>query len=163
MSSSEPISAESARILPPIADQSLQIAAKPLKRKYDKRKDNGKHLKVWNNAQKALKRKALGRTESISELQAIDSIKLPREMFKECVDSKSYALAWQIRSDIENRAFGRPYVAINPEAAVRPGGEEVTQRISIAAKNLQIVQAPPEPKRKPRAIQAAAKPAGGLD
>lgn len=90
-------------------------------------------------------------------------MKEPSILYSEALENKAHSLAWQIWQDTENRAFGRPYVAINPEAAVRPGGEEVTQRISIAAKNLQIVQAAPEPKRKPRAIQAAAKPVGGLD
>jgi hypothetical protein len=42
-------------------------------------------------------------------------------MFQEAIEAKSYALAWQIRQDLENRAYGRPYVQINPAEKERHG------------------------------------------
>jgi hypothetical protein len=63
-----------------------------------------------------------------------------------CGDSsaKSYALAWEIWTGLENQAYGRPYVQVNPAEKERQGEHDIN-RIAVAIKNLQIIQQPELP------------------
>jgi hypothetical protein len=122
--------------------------AKSMKGKYDKRKNNGDAGRFTQYGAKAGPTpkwlKNLSRNKSTTYLEQCDAIKTPAQMFQEAIEAKSYALAWQIRQDLENRAYGRPYVQINPAEKERHGEADVS-RIAVAIKNLQIVQTPELP------------------
>jgi hypothetical protein len=114
----------------------------PLTGHYDKRKVNT-NLVAYNKALAKEGRKPLGRHKvsgrrCVTLLRKMDAHKDPVQMFIDAIEAKSYALAWQIRSDVETRALGRPYTAVNPEENERHSGEDVT-RIAVAIRNLQIV------------------------
>lgn len=141
----------------------------PMKGKYDGRGKNCKNLDEHNAlSKKGLKpksRKDIEGRKAITELRQMKAYKKPSEMYAEAIQAKNYSLAWQILQDVETRALGRPYVAVNPDAVERHDAADIS-RIAIAIKNLQIVQAPAERKAskalaagKDQAIEAAAKPA----
>jgi hypothetical protein len=141
-------------------------------KKYDKRLECT-NLDEYNQLQSTLAKRGrkpklradIAVRRSSKQLKAMTDQKSPSELFSDALAAKQYALAWQIRMDTENRAYGRPYQAVNPDAGVRHESDDVS-RIAVAIKNLQIVQAPAQPsltkagRKQPETIEAAAKPGG---
>jgi len=127
------------QVTTPIIDEPVKL----MKGKYDGRRNNGGHHRksvdrgVGNRKPKW--KRHLDKNMAAHELKLCDAYKAPSQMFIEAIEAKSYALAWEIRTGLENRAFGRPYVQVNPAEKERHNEGDVN-RIAVAIKNLQIVQ-----------------------
>lgn len=125
----------------PAARPSQSMAAK-----YDKRgksKQNYKNLAEYHAENritvKGHWRKDLTRYNATGTLGRIDKIKSPEDLYAEAVTNQAYGLAWEIGRDVEARAFGLPFVALNPEEKQRHNEHDVS-RIAIAIKNLNVLQ-----------------------
>lgn len=136
-----------------MAAKPLPDGSQPLKGKYDGRKNNRfriPHRKGINSRCKPNWLKTLGAKHAADVLEELDAILPPAEIYKQAIARNDFRLVWEIRTAVEYRLLGKPFVAVNPET-LPPTGSILNQdnRLQVAVSNL-IVQTPESKGRKIR-------------
>lgn len=139
-----------------------EIQAKPLKGKYDGRRNNRPTAEARQKAGRKLNwAKHLTSNDSAKILKDIDSIASPSEIYQRALDRNLLALCWQIRERVEDRLLGKPFVAENPNA-VKPINNILNDnRLQIAIQ--QLVPAKQVKKRKTKELVQAVSEAKQLE
>lgn len=135
-----------------------EIPLKPLKGKYDGR---GKYPrnKITHRKPGPKPRylRYLSRNSAISVLEQLDSIAAPAEIYTWLWEKKQVSAMIQMRTAVEDRAFGKPYVAQNPEVQQKAAALTQDNRLQVAIQQLNIAN--PLPKqiklRKAKQLKAA--------
>lgn len=142
------------------AAQVVESACKSMKGKYDGRRNNGRKktgVRAYSKpGPKPLWVKNLTKNKASRSLQAIDAIASPEEIYSRAIAANLLSLAWQVRCDIENRLYGKPYTAINPDEKAKPA-TITDNRLQIA---IQQLIPGPKPKRVKTIEAQPALPAG---
>lgn len=155
MSTNPAIPEQSGTIIPP------QKPRKSLKAKYDKRIHNGAHLRTLPQNQPGASKpssnskwiKALKGYDSFKVLREIDSIASCTQIYALAFELKLLPLCWSIRESVENRALGKPFVAINPQTTEQPHTLVQDNRLQVA-----ITQMLPSKDKKAASLQAQTTP-----
>jgi hypothetical protein len=85
-------------------------------RKYDKRKNNGRYKSQVKRGPKPLYLQHMSRNAAGNHLKTFDGIATWEQVYKEAWDKGDYALCASIRFRCEDRLYGKPFTAENPEA-----------------------------------------------
>lgn len=129
-----------------LAANQSQIAAqmsadKPLKGKYDGRRNNGAHLRELNRKHKTgpipLHANELSRRQAKKALDEFDAIATWTQIYNLAWEEKRLTELVRIRESVENRYFGKPYTATPPDNG-KPGWQD--NRLQVAIQNLNIGQ-----------------------
>src|SRR5262249_21920998 len=105
---------------------SADVAVKPMKGKYDKRRYNGAHRAAVNNrGRKPNWVKHLERNHAGRMLDKLDAIATVEDIYTAAWNAKNLALCTEIRKQLSDRFMGRPFIAENPAKAV--GANALTQ------------------------------------
>jgi hypothetical protein len=116
----------------------VKIPDKPLKGKYDGRRFNGRERKKGKSGPKPNIFLNLAERHCKEALTRFEAIATLAQIYEEAWNRKNLALCVQMRENAADRAYGRPFVSINP--AEKPGSPALTQdnRLQLAIGQLNI-------------------------
>lgn len=115
---------------------SADLMPKPMKGKYDGRRNNGRYKSKAKRGPKPFYLKALSRNGAAKILEKLNAIATPEEIYRQAFERKLFALCWQIREDLSNRVWGKPYTAENPQKADPASSLREDQRLQDAITHL---------------------------
>jgi hypothetical protein len=122
------------------------LQPKPMKGKYDKRKNNGatkvRRRKFSNMGRKTLVAKGLSRNDAARTLEELVEIASPADIFRAAWEKGNVALCAEMYKQFQDRLLGRPFIAENPQTT---GPQSVDPRVQRAVRALNIVQPQKEP------------------
>ena len=126
-------------------------------RRYDRRKYNGRQPGQSKPGPKPLFLQHLSRNSAAKVLKAFDVVASWQEIFKCAWEKGDYALCASIRFRCEDRLYGKPFTAENPEAKGKRSPILNDNRLQIAIQ--QLLPAAPGaqilPRRRRKALPAA--------
>lgn len=146
------------------AVQTTTIESHPqvLKGKYDNRKNNGANLKQFRPTRKRGRKpkalKDLSQWQNNMALRDIDSIANPAKLYALAFERGLLSLCLEIRTRVEDRLLGKPFVAINPDAEAKPSTIINDNRLQVAMQTL-LPGAQAKKPRNGKAKQLAAEQA----
>jgi hypothetical protein len=114
------------------------LQPKPMKGKYDGRRNNGRYKSKVKRGPKPLYLQHISRNRAALIVKEFDSIASWPEILKAAWEKRDIAACTQVRVYVENRLYGRPFVAENPTQA--KAGETLKEdgRLQDALKTLNI-------------------------
>src|SRR5690348_15981613 len=129
-------------------------APKPMKGKYDRRKNNGatraRRRVNPNLGRKPQWMKHISRNAAYHILQDFESIATFKDIYAYCWEHKKVELMISMREYAWNRLEGRPFVAENPAATRKPDGLLQDNRLPVAIQNLMLQPPASETQKAPR-------------
>src|SRR5215472_15118496 len=118
------------------------LQRKLMKGKYDGRQNNGAtkaRRRVFSNLGRKPKwMKHLSRNKAWEMLDEFDSLASPAQIYAYCWEKKQIDYLLRLREYVWNRAEGRPFVAVNPEATAKVDVLKQDNRLQLAIKELVI-------------------------
>jgi hypothetical protein len=93
------------------------LQPKPMKGKYDGRKNNGRYKSKVKRGPKPLYLQHISRNRAALIVKEFDSIASWPEILAAGWEKRDIAACTQVRIYVENRLYGRPFVAENPAQA----------------------------------------------
>ena len=115
---------------------SADLQPKPMKGKYDGRRTNGRYKSAVKRGPKPLWLHHMGRNTAAKILKELDSIASPAEIYKAAWEKGNHALCFEMRRYANDRLFGKPFTAENPEKAKTADPLAHDSRLQDAIKKL---------------------------
>ena len=109
---------------------------KPLKGKYDGRRLNGNYDRKIKRGPKPLHIKYLSRNKAAHVLEKLDAIATWPQIYERAWQENDLATVIQTRRTVEDRIFGKPYVAVNPDERAKPSTVINDNRLQMAVQQL---------------------------
>lgn len=114
------------------------LQPKPMKGKYDGRRNNGRYKSKVKRGPKPLYLQHISRNRAALIVKEFDSIASWPEILTAAWEKRDIAACTQVRIYVENRLYGRPFVAENPAQAKTGGTLTEDGRLQDALKTLNI-------------------------
>jgi hypothetical protein len=120
--------------------ESGDLQPKPMKGKYDGRKNNGatksRRRTFSNMGRKTLIAKRLSRNDAAKTLEELVDIASPADIFRAAWEKGNVALCAEMYKQFQDRLLGRPFIAENP---AKTEAKVPDEKIRRAITNLGIV------------------------
>jgi hypothetical protein len=121
---------------------------KSLMRRYDRRAFNGRYQSTNKRGPKPLYLKTKSLNSSLRSLASFEKIATDEDIYKKAWDVGDYKTCAELKERNRNRAFGRPFVAVNP--AAQPAGPVQDNRLQDAIKKLVLPNTQPKTVSEPQ-------------
>lgn len=136
-------------------------------RRYDRRKHNGRQPNQQKPGRKPLYLKQLSRCSAAKTLEAFDAIASLAQIYQRAWEKGNEALCAQLWLRCEDRIYGKPFTAENPEAKGKGSTVINDNRLQMAVQTLLPPNASPGaqslPRMRRKALPAAVEPERILD
>ena len=120
--------------------QSRDLQPKPMQGKYDGRKNNGAtkaRRRLFSNLGRKTKwAKHISRNEASGILREFDSIASPADIYRAAWEKGNFELCATMYKQFQDRLHGRPFIAENPEKAIKKNTLENDARLREAIDKL---------------------------
>src|SRR5690242_18117231 len=124
-------------------------------RKYDRRKYNGRQPNQQKPGRKPLYLKQMSRCSAAKTLKAFEAIASLAQIYQRAWEKGNEALCAQLWLRCEDRIYGKPFTAENPEAKQKGSVFMQDNRLQIAIQNLLPASAAPGAQKLPRTRRKA--------
>jgi len=118
------------------------IQPKPMKGKYDGRRNNGKSPRRVKPGPKPNWAKNLERNSAAKSLREFDDIATPAQIYRSAWEKGDVKLCAEMYRQFQDRLLGRPFVAENPAKTDPTKSPDNDEKLQGAVKRLILKEAP---------------------